>query len=130
MDADSLVNKELWPLDPNLRYLNHGSFGATPIPVLKEQARLRMLNEHNPVNFALRETHSYVEAARVAVAEVVDADERGIVLCGNATEAVNTVLRGQDWRAGDEILMTSHGYPACWNTVQTQCTVRRGSKAD
>ena len=40
-----------WPLDPETVFLNHGSFGATPIGVLEEQGRIRSSLESDPVRF-------------------------------------------------------------------------------
>lgn len=38
---------------------------------------------------------------------------KGLVFVPNATTAVNAVLRSLDLRAGDRIVSTTHGYPAC-----------------
>ena len=43
--------KELWTLDPNVVFLNHGSFGACPKAILKEQDRLRRDLEKEPIQF-------------------------------------------------------------------------------
>jgi hypothetical protein len=44
-----------WPLDPEITFLNHGSFGACPTPVLETQQELRARMEANPVHFMVRE---------------------------------------------------------------------------
>ena len=40
-----------WSLDPSCVFLNHGSFGATPIFVQEEQNRWRRVVENEPVKF-------------------------------------------------------------------------------
>ena len=41
----------LWGLEPSTVFLNHGSFGAAPIAVRKEQDRIRNEMEEDPVYF-------------------------------------------------------------------------------
>jgi len=43
-----------WPLAPGTVFLNHGSFGACPKPILALQARLRQEMEAAPVQFLWR----------------------------------------------------------------------------
>ena len=47
--------KQHWTLDPNITFLNHGSFGATPRVVLEAQNEFRAQMEREPVRFFVRE---------------------------------------------------------------------------
>ena len=106
-----------WILDPGTCFLNHGSFGATPLPVLEEQTRLRNLIESDPVRFFERDYISMMKVAVDKLSEFINADPEGLVLVKNTTEGVNTVLRSLDLRSGDEVIVTNHSYQACWNAV-------------
>ena len=107
----------LWPLDPAIAFLNHGSFGACPTEVLRHQQALRAEMEAGPVRFLSRELDDRLDAAREALAAFVgaDADDLGFVV--NATTGVNAVLRSLAFSAGDELLTTDHAYNACRNTL-------------
>ena len=106
-----------WSLDPNTVFLNHGSFGATPIPVLEEQARIRNLLERDPVRFFEREYTDLWNASRATLARILNAETDGLTFVSNATQGVNTVLRSLKLKPGDEIIISDHTYQACWNAV-------------
>ena len=106
-----------WILDPETCFLNHGSFGATPLSVLEEQSRLRNLIESDPVRFFERNYIPLMKAAIGGLSEFMNADSEGLVFVKNTTEGVNTVLRSLDLSPGDEIIVTNHSYQACWNVV-------------
>ncbi len=106
-----------WTLDPEIDFLNHGSFGACPIPVLERQAELRAELERQPVAFMTRTLPALHDAAREEVAEFLGADPGGLVTVPNATTGVNAVLRSLSFERGDELLVTDHGYNACRNTL-------------
>ena len=40
--------------DPDVAYLNHGSYGACPIPVFEEYQRLQLEFERRPTDFLTR----------------------------------------------------------------------------
>lgn len=107
-----------WILDPEVRFLNHGSFGACPKPVLAAQSAWRERMEREPVRFLAREIEQHLDAARSELAAFVGADARDLVFVPNATTAVNAVLRSFPFERGDEILVTDHGYNACSNAAR------------
>lgn len=116
-----------WALDSHVVYLNHGTVGATPRRVLAAQQALRDEMERQPARFLLREVSGLVGAARREpsrlraaagrVAQFVGARGEDLVFVDNATSGANAVLASLDLRAGDEILVTDHGYGAVVNAA-------------
>jgi isopenicillin-N epimerase len=107
-----------WPLDPRVDFLNHGSFGATPRPVLEAQQSWRLQLEHEPVRFMVERLEPALDVARAAVGEFVGADPDDLAFVTNATTGVNTVLRSLTFEPGDELLTTDHEYNAVRNTME------------
>jgi isopenicillin-N epimerase len=106
-----------WDLDPNIVFLNHGSFGAAPRAVREEQNRIRESLESEPVRFFERRYQVLLNQAREKLAGFVGASPGNLVFVANATTGVNTVLRSLDLRSGDELLTTNHEYNACRNAL-------------
>ena len=107
-----------WLLDPDVVFLNHGSFGACPRPVMEEQQRWRERLEREPVRFMARDLEGLMDEARGKVAAFVGADSGDLVFVPNTTSGVNAVLRSLSFASGDELLLTSHEYNACANAVR------------
>ncbi len=109
-----------WQLNPDIDFLNHGSFGATPTCVLQAQRRLIDAMEADPIRFIApeRELEPKLDAVRELLAKIVEAPASDIAFVRNATDGVNAVFRSVAWRAGDEILVTNHGYNACINAAR------------
>lgn len=113
------VLRGLWGLDPSFTFLNHGSFGAVPLEILKKQYELHLYIESQPVRFLSREIEALLEKARRRLASFIRADPEGLVFVPNATTGVNTVLKSLSFFPGDEIIITNHIYNACKNAVDT-----------
>lgn len=109
--------RQHWALDPDIDFLNHGSFGACPREVLALQQRLRDELERDPVAFFMRSLEGRLDAARVRLAEFVGADPDGMAFVANATTGVNTVLKSIPFNTGDELVVTDQEYNACRNAL-------------
>lgn len=107
----------LWPLDPAITFLNHGSFGSCPRAVLDYQQGIRERLERQPVQFLVRELEPLWDSARHELAQFTGADADDLVFVTNATTGVNTILRSLRFSPGDELLVTNHEYNACRNAL-------------
>jgi isopenicillin-N epimerase len=106
-----------WDLDPTVTFLNHGSYGATPRPVLEHQHDLIRYLEADPVRFLSREFEPRLDAAREQVARFLNADPEGLVVVPNATTGVASVVGALHLRPGDELLTADHEYNATLNAL-------------
>jgi isopenicillin-N epimerase len=107
-----------WRLDPSVTFLNHGSYGACPEPVLAVQREWRDRLETAPVRFLSHELPGHLAEAREAIAAFLGADAAGLAFVPNATTGVNTVLQSLRFDPGDELLTTDHEYNATINALQ------------
>src|ERR671915_1912756 len=107
-----------WDLDPAVRFLNHGSYGATPRVVLDAQRAWRDRMEREPVAFLARDLEPAMDAAREELAAFVGADPAGMAFVHNASTAIATVLGSLQLAPGDELLTTDHAYNAVKNQME------------
>lgn len=114
--------KEHFLLDPNIVFLNHGSYGATPKPVFEVYQNWQLRLERQPVLFLGREFNDLLLQSRIALGTYLNTDADDLVFIPNATHGVNIIARALELSAGDEILTTDHEYGACDYTWEFLCS--------
>ncbi|MBP6717047.1 MAG: aminotransferase class V-fold PLP-dependent enzyme [Acidobacteria bacterium] len=131
------ASKALWPLDPDLLYLNHGTVGVTPNAVIVAQRQITDEIEREPARFLLRELAPHQRGSRVgpprlrvaaeAVAAFVHARPDDLVFVDNITVGANAVLRSFAFEPGDDVLVTDLGYGAVTYSAQYATSLRGAS---
>jgi isopenicillin-N epimerase len=114
-------------LEPGTAFLNHGSFGATPLAVAAEAERWRRRMEANPDRFMREVPPGALRAAAGQVARFIGAKAPDVAFVENATAGTNAVLRSLRLRRSDEILANTHTYNAVRQTILNVCE-RSGAK--
>lgn len=112
--------KELFLLDPDIIYLNHGSFGACPRAVFEVFQDWQRQLEYQPVDFIGRRLTGLLAEARARLSEYLGVTTDEVVYFQNPTTAINMVARSLSLKPGDEILATDHEYGSLdrtWNFV-------------
>lgn len=109
---------KMFLLDPEVTFLNHGSFGACPRAVFEDYQRWQRELERQPVGFldSRRGLKTNLRAARAALAAEVGADPECVAQVANATTGLNVVIQSLPLEPGDEILTTDHEYNALEKT--------------
>jgi isopenicillin-N epimerase len=108
-------------LNPEITFLNHGSFGACPIPILENYQYWQKELEREPVQFIQKKAPVYLQTAKEAVAQFVGCDADDFFFTANPTIAINTIMRSMKLNPGDEILTTNHEYGAMDRTWNFYC---------
>ncbi|MCA9918089.1 MAG: aminotransferase class V-fold PLP-dependent enzyme [Anaerolineales bacterium] len=105
-------------LDPDVVFLNHGSFGATPRPVFANYQAWQLRLERQPVYFIQHELFDHLAEARRQLGAFVGANADDLVFIPNATFGLNIVGRSLTLEPEDEVLTTNHEYGACSHVWQ------------
>ncbi len=105
--------RDYFLLDPDVVFLNHGSFGATPRPVFEAYQAWQRRLERQPVRFLGSDIGGYLASAREALGGYLNVASDDLVYVPNATFGVNVVARSLKLGPDDEVLTTDHEYGAC-----------------
>jgi isopenicillin-N epimerase len=119
--------QDLFLLDPDVAFLNHGSFGATPRPVFEAYQDWQRRLERQPVQFLAGELPALLLDARGKLGAYLNAPADDLAFITNATYGVNTIGRSLHLEPGDEILTSDHEYGACDRTWEFLCA-RSGAR--
>jgi len=111
-------------LQPDVVFLNQGSYGACPRPVFESYQNWQLELERQPVQFIGRRAEGLLGEAREALGNFVGADPNDLVYVPNATTGLNTVARSLSLKPGDEVLTTDHEYGALNCTWEFICAKR------
>jgi isopenicillin-N epimerase len=112
--------RDLFLLDPDVVFLNHGSYGACPRPVFERYQAWQRELEREPVEFISRRLPELLEHAREELGAFVGASADDLTFVQNATTGVNMAARALELQPGDEVLATNLEYGACdlaWESV-------------
>ena len=107
-----MVLKDLFMLNPEIVFLNHGSFGAIPRPVFESYQRWQRELEWQPVEFLGRRCDDLLNSARENLANFLRTSRDNLVFITNATTGVNILTRNLALGPEDEVLMSDHEYGA------------------
>jgi isopenicillin-N epimerase len=128
--------KELFLLDPQVTFLNHGSFGAAPRSVFETYQSWQRKLERQPVEFLGRCAAELLASARRDLADFLHVGADDLVYFPNPTTAINMIARNMAHPAdhsnsaspfrlhpGDEVLATDHEYGALNRTWRYICSL-------
>jgi isopenicillin-N epimerase len=108
-------------LNPEITFLNHGSFGACPKPIFEDYQQWQLQLERDPVQFITKKTAVALKAARAALGAYVGCDADDLVFTPNPSYAINIIAKNLKLEPGDEILTTDLEYGAMNRTWDYYC---------
>lgn len=106
-----MARSDMFLLDPEVAYLNHGSFGACPRAVFDVYQEWQRVLEREPIDLLERRLEKELARVRAALGEYIGAHAGDLALLPNATSALNTVLRSLPLRPGDAAPAAQAGGP-------------------
>ena len=113
--------KSQFYLDPEITFLNHGSFGACPKPIFENYQYWQLELEKEPVQFIQKKVAGYLKTSKLALAKFIHCNADDFFFVPNPTVAINTIMRSLTLQPGDEILTTNHEYGAMDRTWHFYC---------
>lgn len=117
-----------WRIVERCTYLNHGSFGPSPLVVQEKRVEYQAELESQPMEFLIRRTPGLMAEAVRSLAAFLNCDRGNVAFVPNATVAMNVVAKNIELQTGDEVLLTDHEYGAVVR-IWGQACKEAGAKA-
>lgn len=105
--------KTLFQLDPDITFLNHGSYGACPRPVFEDYQKWQVMIEQHPVKFMQDDIYQYLDESRSSLGSYINCDKNDLIYVPNPTHAVANIINNVNLDIGDEVLSTDLEYGSC-----------------
>jgi selenocysteine lyase/cysteine desulfurase len=93
--------RQLFPLSREWAYLNNGTFGPSPYPVIEAMRNAQM-------DADMHGNYGSYDSTPPKIAKFVGADHDEIALTHNVTEGINLACWGVPLKKGDEVIITTH----------------------
>jgi selenocysteine lyase/cysteine desulfurase len=103
--------KNAYTVNPDIINLNNGGVSPAPRVVQEAVERYHRFSHGAPSYYMWRILDKGREPLRQKLADLAGCDAEEIAINRNATEALNTVIYGLDFSAGDEVIGTRQDYP-------------------
>ncbi len=104
--------KQEFLLNPQVVYLNHGSYGACPKTVFENYQQWQRALEAEPVQFISKKSQEALKVSKKSLAKYIDCSDEDFFFLQNPTTGVNQVVKSLRLQKGDEILSTDREYGA------------------
>ena len=111
---------------PELVYLQTGSLGPTPRPVMERTIAAWKELELNPSFYGYGAHEHAMDDVRASAARFLGCKTEELVLTRCTTDGMNTVAQGLTFAAGDRVLTTDQEHPGgrhCWDYVARRFAV-------
>lgn len=100
--------------------LENGYYNLMPEPILNEYLKqLKMMNQEASYYKRTKMADDKV-MVREQLATLVGCDKEELIITRNTTEAIDTVICGIDWKAGDEVIFAEQDYGAMIDMFKQQ----------
>ena len=108
-------------LNPDITYLNFGSFGACPKPIFEDYQKWQLEIETEPVQFMTVNGPGYLKTSREALAKYIHCNADDVVYVTNPSYGINIIAKSFQLQEGDEVLSTNLEYGALDRTWNYYC---------
>lgn len=110
-----------WSIRNDTTYLNHGSFGPSPLCVQQARHDFSTQLENQPMDFFLRHMEQLLDDVAEQLGTFIGSKPENLIFTDNATFGMNIVAASVNLQPDDEVLLTDHEYGAVIRIWQHTC---------
>lgn len=132
MEFGKQARAEYYALDSRFTFTNHGSFGSSPKPILEKRKQLQEEMEARPDEWFRWSSFELYKKSVNALRDYLKLEtSNGLVICENATESINSVLKSIEFDDPENqvILATNYTYAAILNSIDYTAKHNRAGRS-